>query len=244
MARPLKKGIDYFPLDVELDDDVQLLKAKQGLEGYAILIELWMKIYKNGFYIKWNEDIQLLFSKNINSEETKVNDVVNEGLLRGLFSKEMMEKYNILTSTGVQSRYFKICKDSKRKLKRSNIKEEYVLINLDEIGVFSEETPRKQGFTPEETPRKQGFTPEESTQRKEKKNKEEKRRKKTEKPLSESEVLILINKEYEKAGLNVTLLKGNRLLNKNNGAIGVLIGRAEVIANEVRERLLQGAVGG
>ena len=56
MARPLKTGLDYFPLDVSFDDNIELLEAEEGLEGFAILIKLWQKIYSNGYYIEWNED--------------------------------------------------------------------------------------------------------------------------------------------------------------------------------------------
>ncbi len=63
MARPLKIGLDYFPLDVSFDDNIELLEAEEGLEGFAILIKLWQKIYSNGYYIEWNDDCLLLFCK-------------------------------------------------------------------------------------------------------------------------------------------------------------------------------------
>lgn len=89
----LKIGLDYFPLDVRFDDEIELLEAEEGLTGFAILIKLWQKIYSNGYYIEWNDDSILLFCKNINSEKTKVISVVNTCLRRNLFNKKLFDKY-------------------------------------------------------------------------------------------------------------------------------------------------------
>lgn len=136
MARPIKTGLDYFPLDVVIDDNVELLEAECGLVGYAILIKLWQKIFSNGYYIEWNEDNAMLFARKVNVELTLVNTVVNVCLRRGLFDKNIFNNHNVLTSKGIQKRYFKICTDSKRK--GLTIYKEYQLINPELIGVNTE----------------------------------------------------------------------------------------------------------
>ena len=59
MARPQKKGLDYFPLDVTMDktnDDIEMLEAKYVQNGFKTIIKLYMKIYSDeGYYVKWNE---------------------------------------------------------------------------------------------------------------------------------------------------------------------------------------------
>lgn len=160
MARPLKSGLDHFPLDISFDDDVELIEAEHGLEGFAILIKLWQKIYSNGYYIEWNDDTELLFSKKINTDKIKVNSVVNSCLLRSLFSKLLYEKYHVLTSSGIQKRYLLACASSKRK----NIVFERRLLLVEDkykqlITEFIE-------LTPEETPVNSG----ESTQKRERVN--------------------------------------------------------------------------
>lgn len=132
MARPIKEGLDYFPLDVALEDDVELLEAECGLEGFAILIKLYQKIYQNSFYIKWGEDNALLFARKINVELTKVNDVINVCFKRDLFNKSMHKDYKILTSCGIQKRFFKIYNDARRKGLKVN--EDYLLVNDELIG--------------------------------------------------------------------------------------------------------------
>ena len=115
MARPFKKGLDYFPLDVHLEDEIELFEAECGLEGFAILIKLWQKIFSEGYYMKWNDDTSLLFSRRINAETELVNSIINVCLRRSLFDKLLYKKHRILTSKAIQKRYFQACSDSKRK---------------------------------------------------------------------------------------------------------------------------------
>lgn len=156
MGRPLKTGLDYFPLDVNLDDDIELIEAECGIEGFAIIVKLWQKIYSNSYYINWEDDNALLFSRKINSGLNLVNSVVNCCLRRNLFNKLLNKKYKILTSEGIQKRYVRACSDSKRK----NIifKKEYCLLTPEFTELITE-------FT--------GLTQEESTQTKVKESKVE-----------------------------------------------------------------------
>jgi len=136
MGRPIKTGLDYFPLDVTLEDKVELIEAEFGLQAFAIIIKLWQKIYQNGYFIQWDKDNVLLFSRKVNSELTYINSVINSCLIRNIFNAELFEKYSILTSSGIQKRYFNACIQAKRK----NIKliKEFCLINSEFTRVNSE----------------------------------------------------------------------------------------------------------
>ena len=107
LARPKKTGLEYFPLDVTagMNDEVELIEAKYGLEGFAIFIKLLQAIYKNGYYINWTEKEQLLFIKRVNVTETLVNDVITTCLQWKLFDKQLFDEYQILTSHGIQQRF-------------------------------------------------------------------------------------------------------------------------------------------
>lgn len=87
MARPQKNGLDYFPLDVDIDQDdkVALIEAQHGITGFAIVIKLLMKIYKNSYFYEWTEKEQLLFSKRVNVDINQVNVVINDCVKWGLF---------------------------------------------------------------------------------------------------------------------------------------------------------------
>lgn len=146
MARPLKTGLDYFPLDVHLDDEIELFEAECGLDGFAILVKLWQKIYSIGYFLKWSSDTQLLFAKRINSDINKVDSVINACLNRNIFNKILYDKHSILTSKAIQKRYFMICKDSKRK--GITVIKDYFLVNGDFDKLITEFIE----LTPEETP--------------------------------------------------------------------------------------------
>lgn len=145
MARPYKTGLDYFPLDVHLDDDIELFEAECGLVGYAILVKLWQKIYAEGYYVKWDNDSVILFAKRNNTEPSKIDEVINSCLHRNLFNNGLYKRHKILTSKAIQKRYFSACKDSKRK-NISAIKE-YLLVNGEYLGLITELIK----LTPEET---------------------------------------------------------------------------------------------
>jgi hypothetical protein len=105
MSRPIKQGLDYFPLDVDTDDKVELIEAKHGIVGFGVIIKLYQKIYKEGYYLNWNEETSLLFSKRINVNINIINDVITDCLQYNLLDKTLFNTYKILTSEGIQKRY-------------------------------------------------------------------------------------------------------------------------------------------
>lgn len=133
-------GLDYFSLDVTLDDKVELMEAQCGLEGFAILIKLWQKIYAEGYYIDWQEDHAILFSRKINAELSLVNSVINSCFDRDILDRNLFDEYKILTSKGIQKRYLLTYKQ----LKRSYVPmdERYLLVNSELTSVITELTPR------------------------------------------------------------------------------------------------------
>lgn len=113
MARPQKEGLDYFPLDTDMDikdDKIQLLEAKYGITGFGVLIKLLMKIYSEGYYYKWGEKESLLHSKRVNVDINIVNDIVSDSVKWGMFDSEIYSKYKILTSNGIQKRFWEVAK--------------------------------------------------------------------------------------------------------------------------------------
>lgn len=107
MARPLKVGIDYFPTDVDIDQDDKILmvKNKFGLVGMGTVMMLLARIYKTGYYYDWTEREQELFAGHFREEVNVINNVVNECIKWGFFDKNKLSEHNILTSKGIQKRY-------------------------------------------------------------------------------------------------------------------------------------------
>lgn len=128
MARQTKSGIDYFPLDVSMDDNMKLIEAEFGLKGFAVVVKLWQKIYGGeGYYCEWTEEVALLFKSEVALGSDVVSEIVNASIRRGIFDKEKFDKYGILTSKGIQTRYF----EATNRRKELKVKKQYLLISVD-----------------------------------------------------------------------------------------------------------------
>ena len=116
MTRPRKDGLEYFSLDVDIDQDdkIAFIEAKYGLAGFAIVVKLLARIYKNdGYYYQWSEKEKFLFARSINAETELITNVINECFDEGFFNKKLSTEYGILTSRGIQKRFIQAC--SRRK---------------------------------------------------------------------------------------------------------------------------------
>jgi hypothetical protein len=161
MARPIKRGIDYFPLDIRWPDSIKFIIAKHGVQGYGTLILIWRRIYEiNGYYADWTEKNLLIFCQEYGLNVDNVRDLLKTCLNEGIFSARLYKEKNVLTSDGTQSRWLSVVTNSKRK-------DCHIDPSLD---LLSESFPAgKPQFPPEETP----VSPGESTQRRVKESKEE-----------------------------------------------------------------------
>lgn len=139
MARPLSRGIEYYPLDVDFLNDLKIKKIMKscGPNSIAIIILLLGNIYGDeGYFMKWDEDVCFLVADAVGAKEVYVKEVLKKCLQVDLFSSELFEKYKIITSKGIQKRFFEITK----RRKRDNLINEYLLVNVTETGVNVTET--------------------------------------------------------------------------------------------------------
>lgn len=128
MARQIKAGLDYFSHDVDImqDKKVRLIKAKHGLIGYAIYLRLLEELYRdNGYYLKIDEDFNILFCGDNNIEFDVYINILNDCINKNLFYEKMYKKHNILTSERIQRNYV----SGTERRKEVNFVKEYLLIN-------------------------------------------------------------------------------------------------------------------
>ena len=140
MARPRKQGLDYFPLDVDIDQDdkIQLVEAVHGPVGFAIVIKLLMRIYKDGYFSKWTETEQLLFSKRVNVDINLINACINDCVKWDLFDKEVFETHGVLTSNGIQKRFL----EAVGRRQKVEMVTEYLLLDFEDINVYKNLTTK------------------------------------------------------------------------------------------------------
>jgi len=147
MARPLKQGVDYFPLDVHIDNKLKFIKIKYGIEGYGVMICLLQHIYSLSYWCSCTDDDILLLSDELKIGYDLLFDVIKEGLKRDFFNQELYEKHSILTSKGIQKRYQEIVK----RRKEVEVIEEYLVIdnnfgvnvNINEVNADTMQTSSK-----------------------------------------------------------------------------------------------------
>ena len=132
-----KAGLDYFSLyvDIEQDDKIALIQAKYGLEGFAAIIKLFIKIYADkGYYYEWNNKTSLLFAGRLNMEHSKINQIVFDAIEWELFNKEKFQKYQILTSKRIQKMYL----EATKRRKKVDILKPFLLLNGEDVDILNE----------------------------------------------------------------------------------------------------------
>ena len=126
----MKSGIEYFPLDCQLDEKFELIEAEFGLTGFAVVVKLLQRIYAGqGYFCEWTNEVALLFSKKIGLGVNAVSEIVEASIRRGIFDSTLYERFSILTSKGIQNRYL----EAVSRRKKVEVKREYLLINCDQI---------------------------------------------------------------------------------------------------------------
>ncbi len=110
MARPVKNGIEYYPLNVDFLEDIKVRKImrSEGAVTVAVLLDILGKIYKDeGYFLRYDEDVRFFISDFLGIEEEIVESVVLKAVEVGFFNKIIFEQKKILTSKGIQKRFLK-----------------------------------------------------------------------------------------------------------------------------------------
>ncbi|EMW6211849.1 DUF4373 domain-containing protein [Enterococcus faecalis] len=116
MARPVKEGLDYFPLDVGIfeDEKIEAIAGEFGVKGELAVIKLLCAIYKKGYFILWDELSQATLLKRLPGvSKEMLNQIVNRLVLWGFFDKELFDSVKVLTSENIQATFFEATKRRK-----------------------------------------------------------------------------------------------------------------------------------
>ncbi|MED5017906.1 DUF4373 domain-containing protein [Paenibacillus chibensis] len=130
MARPLKESLDYFPLDIDFDQDDKLVVVigKYGMQGLGVIVKIMGEVYRNGYFYPWTEREHYVCSNRVNVDINLLKEIVNECIKWGFFNQKVYESHNVLTSKGFQKRYIEAAK----RRKSISIIEDYLLIDPSE----------------------------------------------------------------------------------------------------------------
>ncbi|MFV0289851.1 MAG: DUF4373 domain-containing protein [Mangrovibacterium sp.] len=122
MARPTKKGMDYFPLDVDFfeDEKIEAIGVYFGMQGEYAAIRLLCMIYRNGYYVHWNELSRVKLKKCMPElTGAQLDEIVEKLVEWNFFSPELYKEHGVLTSRGIQRRFAEVLK--KRRLSNEKL---------------------------------------------------------------------------------------------------------------------------
>ena len=137
MARPPKKGLDYFPFDAEFFSDrkIRILKSKYGADGIAVYIHVICDIYREGYYIVVDNlnDYLYLIADDTGASYDKVQQIIAylcKGEILQKFEATVCSGVTAITSHGIQKRYVSAMKGRKKRV--ADVKGEYWLLSESE----------------------------------------------------------------------------------------------------------------
>ncbi len=143
MARPTKIGLDYFPMDVDFfsDEKIFAINAEFGIKGEAVVLRLLCAIYRNGYFIEWTEVLQIKLLRTMTGVSASLLKEIVERLVKwGFFDEGLFRSSHILTSRGIQKRFFAATRGRKKTAEMP-----YLLLSEEAEGVSDAETPQSKG---------------------------------------------------------------------------------------------------
>jgi hypothetical protein len=158
MARPIKRGLSYFPLDVDLlgNRKIRRLLDKFGCEGMTVYFSVLCEIYAvEGYFIPFSRNLCFDIAYLLHMNEMRIEEILTFCVEIELFDAEMLEKYQALSSEGIQKRYLEVAKRLNRKdtmegltfERTQKVSSKKTRVSYEEIGVSCE----KSGFYLKET---------------------------------------------------------------------------------------------
>ena len=148
MARPRKQGLDYFPFDVDFfqDEKIVAIGGQFGLKGELAAIKLLYAVYRNGYFAVWSEMLQAKLLRELPGVSPGLLGQIVSCLVKwGFFNEALFNSANVLTSAGIQRRYFEVAR--KRTIERDL---PYIIPDSENVltNISSAETTPKTGFLP------------------------------------------------------------------------------------------------
>lgn len=119
MARQKQDGLRYFSFDTDFfyaDKRIKRLRTHYGSDGLIFYIYLLTEIYRNGYYLRWDEDSVEDAMDYLNLTEGLIEQIMTFLVSRSLLTEIsiLAGSDTIITSPGIQKRYQEAVKSLKR----------------------------------------------------------------------------------------------------------------------------------
>ena len=117
MAKPKSEGFPYCQQDTDtfFDPKIRTLIARFGCDGYAVWDYIKQAAYReHGYYVEWDDDRRELASADLYISVEKLGMIEAYLLKRSLLLSKSFNGITVLTSHGIQARFQKMAKETKR----------------------------------------------------------------------------------------------------------------------------------
>lgn len=134
MAGRPKQGIDYAGWSVDIfdgDKKIDKLLDAKGWKGFGIYFFLCQRAYKtNGYYYEWGYDDCATTARKMGGgiNSGTVKETVDYCLQVDLFNKRLFDEWGVLTSRGIQRRFWAVLSERRSK----TVYQEYWLLKSEE----------------------------------------------------------------------------------------------------------------
>lgn len=116
MARPKKIGLDYFPLDVVFNEQIQALESVHGNDGLVWIIKFYQAAYRTEFgEVNLSGLFGSISANNSRTTPEQQKNIIADCIQLGLIYRVSDDVYS---SNGVKSRIGKVSSDRKNALER------------------------------------------------------------------------------------------------------------------------------
>lgn len=118
MSRPKRDGLLYFSFDTDFfyaDKRIKRLHSRYGSDGIVFYIYLLTEIYRNGYYIRWDEESVEDAMDDLRLKEGFIEQVLTFLVSRSLLTRSTLaDSDTVITSPGIQKRYQEAVKNLRR----------------------------------------------------------------------------------------------------------------------------------
>jgi hypothetical protein len=118
MARPIKKGLSYFPLDVGVFKDKRITKIERkfGVYGSSIFLRILTMVYEHGYYLEMTEEdliTELIYQIGVSKiSYQRVRNVILMCCELGILDESLFRQ-GVITSDGIQKQFIRVAKRRK-----------------------------------------------------------------------------------------------------------------------------------
>lgn len=136
MARPKKTGLDYFPFDVDFfsHEKMVCIAGEFGLKGYLVAVALLCAVYRNGYFIMWNDATRFRLLRDLPGiSDQLLRQIVDRLVYWKLFDEQLFLSAAVLTSRSIQQIYFDAVK--RRSLSAAELPYLLVSVNINGVSV-------------------------------------------------------------------------------------------------------------